>query len=214
MDRTILDADIILFEPTLGYYDTSGSHNGRPLLTEHSSFTTKQQFDHWRSEIVAAVQAGKLVIVYLAKPMEYYRHTGQKQFSGTGRSRVTTNFVTEISSYEAIPYLKRVTAKSGKETRLENDASYIAPYWKEFSNYSQYEVEIEGDFKRVLLKSRTGDRTLGGAIHGKYGALLFLPPLRYDTETFTRYDGRSKKSFWTEEGHQVWKATCQQRLRL
>ena len=198
-DRTLLDADVILFEPTLGHYDTSGSYNGRPLLTEHSSFNTKQQLDHWRSEIVAAVQADKLVIVYLAKPIEYYRHTGQKQFSGTGRSQVTTNIVTEISSYEAIPNLKGVTAKSGKEIRLEKDTSYLAPYWKEFSNYSPYEVEIEGDFKRILLKSRAGDRTLGGAIHGKYGVLLFLPPLRYDTETFTRYDGRSKKSFWTDE---------------
>ena len=198
-DRTLLDADIILFEPTLGYHDTSGSYNGRPLLTEQSSFATKQQLDHWHSEILAAVQTGKVVIVYLAKPIEYYRHTGEKKFSGTGRSRVTTNIVTEISSYEAIPHLKGVTAKSGTEIRLEKDASYLAPYWKEFSSYSPYEVEIEGDFKRILLKSRTGDRTLGGAVEGKYGALLFLPPLRYDTEAFTRYDGRSKKSFWTEE---------------
>jgi hypothetical protein len=198
-DRTLLDADIILFEPTLGSCDTSGSYSGRPLLTERSSFRTKQQLDHWRSEIVTAVQAGKLVIVYLTKPIEYYRHTGEKQFSGTGRSRVTTQMVTDISSYEAIPNLRGVKPKSGKEIRLENDATYLAPYWKEFSNYSAYEVEIEGDFGRILLKSRTGDRILGSAIHGKYGVLLFLPPLRYDTETFIRYDGRRKKSFWTQE---------------
>lgn len=198
-DQTLLDADIILFEPTLGNYDTYEGYNGKALLSEHSSFATKEHLDHWRSEIIAAVNAGKLVIVYLAKPLECYRHTGRKEFSGTGRSRVTTNIVTEISSYEAIPHLKAVTPKTGKEIRLEKDATYIATYWKEFSEYSPYEVEIEGEFKRTLLKSRTGNRTVGAAIHGTRGALLFLPPLRYDTDKFIRYDGRSKKSFWTDE---------------
>src|SRR2546425_1188134 len=119
------------------------SHNGKPLLSEDSSFTTKQHLDHWLSEIVAAVKSGKLVIVYLAEPRERYRYTGKKEFSGTGRSRVSTNIVTEISSYEAVPHLKWVKSKSGKEIRVEKDAKYLAPYWSEFSNYSPYEVEIE-----------------------------------------------------------------------
>jgi len=198
-DQTLLDADIILFEPTFGDCTTSGSYNGLPVLTEHSSFAVNQYLKHWRSEIIAAVKAGKLVIVYLARPVDHCRYTGEKQFSGTGRSRVTTNIVTQISSYEAVPSLKGVSAKSGKGIRLEKDAGYIAPYWKEFSEYSPYEAEIEGEFKRVLLKSNTGNRILGAAVHGNDGTLLFLPPLRYDTEGFVRYDGRSKKSFWTEE---------------
>src|SRR5688572_12323003 len=97
-DATLLDADIILFEPTLGNATGYESYNGKTLLNEYSSFSAKQHLDHWRSEIVAAVKAGKLVIVYLAKPRDCYRHTGQKQHSGTGRSRVTTNIVTEVSS--------------------------------------------------------------------------------------------------------------------
>ena len=197
--QTLLDADIVLFEPTLGHYITSRSYNGKPLLIEDSSFTTKKQLDHWRSEIVAAVEAGKLVIVYLAKPIECYRYTGQKEFSGTGRSRVTTNNVTEISSYEAVPNLKRVTAKSGKEIRLEKNATYLASYWSEFSAYSPYEVKIEGDFKRVLLKSRVGDRAVGAAVHGSNGTLLFLPPLRYDEEEFLTYDEQTMEEYWTDE---------------
>jgi len=198
-DQTLLDADIILFEPTLGHDNTSGSFNGRPLLTEHSSFTVQQRLQHWRSEIVGAVKAGKLVIIYLAKPIERCRYTGDKRYSGTGRSRTTTNIVTEVSSYETVPNLESVSAKSGKEIRLEKDATYLAAYWKEFSSYSPYEVELQGDFKKILLRSRAGDRILGAAIHGKHGALLFLPPLRYDTDKFIRYDGRSKSSFWTVE---------------
>jgi hypothetical protein len=198
-DQTLLDADIVLFEPTLGVYESYQDYNGKDVLDQYSSFNTKDRLDHWRSEIIGAVNAGKLVIVYLAKPVECYRHTGEKQFSGTGRSRVATNIVAEISSYEAVPNLTGVTSKSGREIRLEKEASYLAPYWEEFAIYSPYEVEVEGDFKRVLLRSRTGNRIVGAAVHRTPGALLFLPPLRYDEEKFVRFDAKNSKSFWTED---------------
>lgn len=199
-DQTLLDADIILFEPSLGDYRAEGDYyNGRPVLGQHSSFAVKERLDHWRSEIVAAVNAGKLVIIYLAKPIECYRYTGEKQFSGTGRSRVTSNIVTEISSYGAVPHTGRVISMSGKEIRLEKEAAYLAPYWADFSKYSPYEVELVGDFKSVLLRSRSGNRVVGAAVHISDGTLLFLPPLRYDEDKFVRYDSRSKKSFWTDE---------------
>jgi hypothetical protein len=201
-DATLLDADIVLYEPTVGIATGYESYNGKKLLDEYSSFEAKRRQDHWRSEIVAAVNAGKLVVVYLAKPTDYYRYTGQKQHSGTGRSRVTTNIVTEISSYDAIPNLKSVTPKSGTEIRLEREGQYLAPYWKEFSAQSPYEVEIEGDFQRVLLRSRDGSRTLGAGVHGATGALLFLPPLRYERKAFVRHDKESKKSHWTKEALQ------------
>ncbi len=199
--QTLLDADIVLFEPTLGDWnpDEHGSYNGRLRFNEYSSFFKKEQLDHWRSEIVAAVDAGKLVIVYMAEPINCYRYTGEKEISGTGRSRVTTNIFTEISSYEAIPYLKGVTAKSGKKIRLEKDAAYLTPYWTEFSGYSPYEVEIAGQFERVLLKSRVGNRIVGAAVHGSTGVLLFLPPIRYDYEKFVRYDENTNEDCWTKE---------------
>jgi hypothetical protein len=92
-NQTLLDSDIILFEPTLGYIREEhdlrrgGSmlFSGVPMLTEHSSFEAKKRVDHWRSEIVAAIGAGKLVIVYLRVPTERYRYTGDKNYSGTGR---------------------------------------------------------------------------------------------------------------------------------
>jgi hypothetical protein len=203
-DQTLLDADIILFQPTLGNFQTESyeQYNGKPILTHHSSFATKGRLDHWRSEIVAAVNAGKLVIIYLAKPVEYCRYTGEKQFSGTGRSRVQTNIVTNISSYEAVPNVKNVTPKSGSEIRLEKDGLYLTSYWTEFSDYSPYEVEIEGEFNRVVLRSRTGNRTVGAAFHGKTGVLLLLPPLRYDEELFFRdaEEGEDEENtYWTEE---------------
>jgi hypothetical protein len=76
--QTLLDADIILFQPTLGSTSEEFDHyrggaklfSGVPILTEHSSFQAKRRVDHWRSEIIAAVKAGKLVIIYLNATIE------------------------------------------------------------------------------------------------------------------------------------------------
>ena len=198
-DQTLLDADIILFEPTFPYHDNNDSHNGKTLLSKYYSFKVKECLDHWYSEIVSACGAGKLIIIYLTKPIECFRHTGQQEYSGTGRSRQTTNLVTDISSYESVPQLKTVIAKSGERIRVENDATFIKPYWKEFSCYSPYQAQIEGDFTNTLLKTHSGDRIVGAAFQTKSGALLFLPPLQYDEEEFEKYDKKTKEEYWTKK---------------
>ncbi|HET8919167.1 MAG TPA: hypothetical protein VFN27_05765 [Xanthobacteraceae bacterium] len=203
-DQTLLDADIILYEPTFGNYDFEfdREYGGKRILSHYSSFSTKTRLDHWHAEIVAAVNAGKLVIIFLAKPIEYCRYTGERRYSGTGRSRVQTNIVVDISSYDAVPNIKNVRAKSGSAIRLEKDGTYLAPYWSEFAQFSPYEVEIEGDFNKVILKAQSGDRTVGAAFHGKTGVLLFLPPLRYDDEKFLRdaEEGEDEaEQYWTKE---------------
>lgn len=210
-NQTLLDADIVLFEPTLGSvstehdYSVGGSrlYAGVPVLTEQSSFVAKKQIDHWRSEIVAAVDAGRLVIVFLAKPVERYRYTGDVNYSGTGKSRVGSRVVVPISSYGAVPILRKAIPKSGTSVRLEKDGSYLATYWSDFSDHSSYEVEIEGEFSKVLLRSSAGNRVVGAATHRKAGTLLFLPPVRYDEELFLRdaEEGEDEhESYWTEDG--------------
>jgi hypothetical protein len=204
-DQTLLDADIVLFEPCLQYRSSYQDYNGQPLMTEDSSFTVKAQLGHWHSEIRSAVNAGKVVIVYLAKPKRCYRYTGETQVSGTGRSQKRTNIVVPVSSYEAVPYINSVVPKSGKEMRLA-EKSILASYWSEFSKYSDYEVEIEGTFTRTLLSSRSGNRIVGAEVRTKQGgSLLFLPPLRYDGEKFTRYDSRREKEYWTPDGQKFGK---------
>jgi hypothetical protein len=204
-DQALLDADVILFQPTLGNYGSFESYNGKPLLSENSSFSTQEHLNHWRSEIVGAVNAGKLVVIYLAKPIECYRHTGQKEFSGTGRSRIRTNIVSEVSSYEAVPNLKSCVSKSGKEIRLEKDGAILGPYWKDFSVFSPYDVQIDGNFSKVLLRTRTGDKIVGALVHAKPGHLLFLPPLRYNEKKFIRYESKTDRSFWTKDALQFGK---------
>jgi hypothetical protein len=209
-NRTLLDSDIILIEPSFGSLSVEHDYargaarlfSGVPILSEHSSFVAKKQTDHWRSEIAAAVNAGKLVIVYLSSPIERYRYNGEKNYHGSGKSRVASPVVVPISSYDAIPNLSSAIVKFGESIRLEKDGAYLAPYWNEFSQYSQYQVEIDGKFTRTLLKSLVGNRTVGAAFHGNSGALLFLPPLRYDEDAFMKEaedDEDEDEPLWTKD---------------
>lgn len=132
-NQTLLDADICVFQPTLGpvSYDYSG-YQGHSLLDKSSSVDFKKNGSHWRNEIVSAAAAGKLVVVFMVAPIECYYSTGERQTSGTGRSQSRTDIVNPCSSYDAIPNLARVTAKKGTSIRLATDTSFFKSYWSKF----------------------------------------------------------------------------------
>lgn len=197
-DQSLLDADIILYEVGFGYHYASETYQGEPLFSRSISVSIARNLQHWRSELVAATNAGKLVIVFLAKPLSFFRYTGEQQFSGTGRSRVTTNMVTKVESYSAVPNITSVEAKSGREVRLTKNGTYLAPYWKEWADYSAYEAFIAGKFNHILLETKAGNKTVAAAVQGK-GSLLFLPPLRYNKDKFMKYDSDMEEDYWTKE---------------
>jgi len=105
-DRSLLDADIILFRPGISrsYHEPGQkSYQGKPTLGTSGSFKAVEHARHWRAELATAVEHGKTVVVFLAQPEEAYVYTGKKEHSGTGRNRQTTNFVDLFSSYQSLP---------------------------------------------------------------------------------------------------------------
>ena len=195
-NQTLLDADIVLFTPALEYDRSSSFYKGKRCLSEHDSFKVLEQTHHWKNEITTSVNAGKLVVVYLAKPEEYFRHTGQQQTSGTGRNQKVTNIVTEISSYDMLPNIKSYMTVSGSKIKVSKTGSIIVPYWNEFADYSFYDTEIEGKFNEVLLESETGNRVVGAIIRSAGGgSLLFLPPVDFSVAEFLEKN---------DEGYDVW----------
>jgi hypothetical protein len=196
-DITLDDADIIIFRPTIECweFDYQG-YGGKKLITAERSFDVKQRLNHWKSELQSAMKAGKLIIFYLAPPEEYYRYSGSKTYSGTGKSRVTTNNVEPVSSYDAAPIEFSVSSKLGKQIRAVGDCKLINSYWHQFSDNHQYRCEITGEFTPIFT-SRTGTKTVG-AVSKKYGGAVFLlPDINLDNPEFveTVDDGDEE---WTD----------------
>ena len=211
-DHTLLDADIILFTPLFPYGWYRGEpFQGKRCLSESGSFKAKEQSHHWKNEIVSAANVGKLVVVYLEKPDECFRYTGNKQTSGTGRNQKVTNIVEPISSYDALPNIDSYTTKTGSKIKLTKAGEIIAPYWNEFSKYTSYYSVVEGKFTEVLLESEQGSRIVGSMIKSRAGgAILFLPPVNFfnaefivDYKKYSAYFGDNYT--WTEAGIQAGK---------
>ena len=111
---------------------------------------------------------------------------------------MTTNYVTEIASYSAVPNVTSAEAKSGSGMRLTPDGGFLGAYWNEFGAQCQYEAFIDGKVGKVVLTTKTGGKTVGAVLHGK-GVLLFLPPISIDEEKLTKYNAKKKQTFWTTE---------------
>jgi hypothetical protein len=197
--RSLLDADIVVFESGIPHEFHKETFQGKPSLTEESSFKAKEALAHWRSEITAALEAGKLIVVFLASPQEVFAHTGERQFDGKGRNARITTVVDRLTSYEAVPIEAVIRAASGRGISAAGPLKYLATYWKEFGTDSLYEAFLEsGTFTDVLLHTQAGARVVGASVLKGPGALLLLPPLRYDYKTFVRkrQDGREE---WTKD---------------
>jgi hypothetical protein len=178
-NRSLLDADIIVFEPEMkGIYESYEEYNGKPVLTATDSFQAQEDCRHWRRELTAALNAGKTIFFYLNEVEEYYVYTGEKQFSGTGRSRVTTNVVSALLNYACFPFsdIAFVNVK-GAEIRPAKDLQFLGAYWNEFRQYTTYEVFITGKIVHPLFMTKSGDRILGASLDNTKGAFILLPRL-------------------------------------
>ena len=68
-DQSLLDADIVLYEVGFGCDYAIDLYQGKLLFDHASSVRVAQNLQHWRTELTAAAEAGKLVIVFLSKPL-------------------------------------------------------------------------------------------------------------------------------------------------
>ncbi|MDP2754462.1 MAG: hypothetical protein Q8P40_08745, partial [Nitrospirota bacterium] len=78
-DQSLLDADIIVFEPAISdyenYYHVS-TYQGKDSYDEDSSFRFRENTYHWKKELSTALEAGKTVFVIFGKYKEIFVHTG------------------------------------------------------------------------------------------------------------------------------------------
>src|SRR6266581_4128107 len=201
--RSLLDADVVIFSPEIPYTYGSTTYLGKTCLSDDASFRVKEALAHWRRELAASVDAGKLVVVLLKAPEVVYAATGRETYSGTGRNARTTRIVEELHAYEAIPVKWQFREATGHEMALMSEARFFAPYWTDFGKYSRYELYLEGDLKETLVRTKTGNRIVGSCIRKGRGALLAVPALFLEDQPFvkTRKVEGKEESYWTKEAH-------------
>ena len=176
----MLDADIVIFNPDVsGYINTRETYQGKPSLTEDTSFSLTENTRRWREELLTAVNADKTVVVMMTAAQSVVVDTGQRQYSGTGRNRQTTRIVSNFEPFSAIPAdLGTVVRKTGTRMKPVGDLGMLANYWSEFGGYSRYEVYLDGFKSKSRIVTETGDKPVAAVLRPKNsrGVLVLLPP--------------------------------------
>lgn len=184
---SLLDWDIILFDPDIGdfahEYDT---YQGKPCLSDNRSFQLKEAIDHWKRELSEAFRAGKTIFVILSQFQGVFAATGKMEYSGTGRNHQTTRIVAPLKNYDALPIQMSVSVSAGKAMKLTPEGTLLADYWREFANYSAYEVLISGKIGIPMLVTIAGTKTVSALIQNRDtgGAIILLPNLDLNSEEF------------------------------
>ena len=141
---SLLDGEIILFQPTISNYSAYESYQGKPLHSESSSFRMQEAVTHWKNELADALRAGKTVFLLLCDVEQVFVHTGEKQYSGTGRNRQTTNIVKPVSNYDLLPFPLKVVESQGTSMTLVPGDALLKEYWQGFGGESVYRVYLTG----------------------------------------------------------------------
>ena len=205
-DQSLLDADLIIFEPNIFEYSRDVDYGGKPCLAANSSFQFLAATEHWKRELSTCLQNGKTVFLFFAKFEEIYIHTGEKQFSGTGRNARTTNVVRTTDNYKFCPIsLPTIVPKSGAGVTYLGHPAF-ATFWTEFRKFLTYESYLDGKVDVPLYVTRTANRTVGALFRIGQGHLALLPPLRLPEEYILTH---GEDQSWTEAGLQVGKRLVQ-----
>ncbi len=150
-DQSLLDADIILFRPQNFY---SGS--GKASFSESGSYDIQRSSEHWRTELLTALEYGKTVFLALGKYQVASIRTGKTEAKG----RTVINYVADYDNYNFLPIvLPSMTAKSGTEMTFTGDPVF-AIFWKEFKKHLKLKENKDGEYSWTKVAITFGNKFL------------------------------------------------------
>jgi hypothetical protein len=215
-DRSLLDADLIIFNPEIPKLYGTTSHQGKRCLDDDDSFQLKEAIAHWRRELAAAIEVGKTIVLMLAAPETIYVATGRKEYSGTGRNARATRIVEPVTTYDMVPLPWKYHAASGSEMVLHSDARALAEYWRQFEQHSEYRLFLEDVKETPAIKTKSGNRAVGVISPKGKGLLIALPPVMFDDEAFTemREENGRDVEYWSDRGESFGSALIAELVRV
>ena len=212
-NASLLDADIILFEPKLIYqtdYLTGTQYNGKPNLSDESSTKCNYSIKHWEGELKLAYESGKTIFIFLTTPEDVFIHTG---YTNNGKNR--SRNLDEINSFTMLPisFKDKKTAK-GKNIKFTQDGNFLKSYWETVKEFCAYDLYFEHETAKSLIVTKSGDKTVGAMMtNEKGGVMLLLPPINLPKD-FTGIHTDGKTSIWTEKAIQFGKLLLNQIIAI
>lgn len=209
-NKSLLDSDMVIFRPYMNSYSYD-YYDGKPSYNESSSRNFREAEKHWNSEISEYLKSGKVLFVVLDKLDQFYIKTGDKQYSGTGRSRHTLNIINERSNYDLISKSDIIVNSEGDIIRCNN--KIFSDFFNEFKSWLFYRVYLKSESIEQGFTTKHGDRIIGGIENAGNGKIVYLPMLDFEVEEFIEEDEKGK-GIWNKEAIKYGKRFIQNLINI
>ena len=183
-NQSILDADIVVFEPDFTDYAVERRYEGKLLYNRESSIKLKEDSQRWRKELLTALEAGKTVFVFFKKFEEIYIKNEPYKAG-------------KYDNYRFFPFpLRTILPKTGRGIVFSGH-SIFSSLWETFGKYFKYESYLDNEVNTPLFTTKTGEKVVSALFKFGKGNLALLPVLEYDKDEFIDYDPHKYENDWT-----------------
>ena len=169
-NQSLLDADIVLFEPD--FENMLSDMNILPDDFTSNEFVINQMKPcalSWYTKLQDAFNTGKTIFIFLAQhKLVQYNHF-------------------HFSNYECISIdFRSIKGESGKKMKLTNEGKILASYWKAMCDISRYEMHYDSRKLKYypqsisgipLMVTSSGNRCVASWFKGVRGHIILLPAL-------------------------------------
>lgn len=195
--RTLLEHEIVAWNPAylLEKYSKGEDYLGSPCLTDSSSAQFARDLARRSREFEEFLDLGRLLVIFIPQPIEFYVATGKKRNDGTKAKPRITRLVESRQVAEMIPRSPKLHAASGSSFEVAGDPSFAA-FWRAVGDQFEYRAFLEAEGAQSLLKVRNTDRVVSASLSAGTGLLLFLPHLLVEEPDTEQGDDESEESYW------------------
>ncbi|MDP3658680.1 hypothetical protein [Phenylobacterium sp.] len=190
-ERSLLDYDIIIFNPTLPWYDRIDFSAGGSCISVEGTAQFRRSTSHWSRELSDALDTGKTIFVVLS---DYKKDLVVVSTSMTSKS--SRNYQTAtIDNYSLIPGKIQVRNAHGRNVMVKDSA--FKGLYDAIKDIAEYRVVFEDSTSMRKVFAAKDGTAIGGVVsfEDRPGHLVLLPHFDFQTDEFVEL---------SEEDGEIW----------
>jgi hypothetical protein len=172
---TLLGRDVVLLD-IVGKDLTLASeeYRGAPSLNSSDSARLEADSARRKTELSMLLDRGSTLVVFVPAPHHWFVDTGERTYSGTGRSRTTTNIVAPRQLAALFPFpLQTEKAESNALELVGGDP--FAAFWRRIEGRMSCGAFMKSPLGTTTLRIRNTDCAVASIANVRAGAVIALP---------------------------------------
>lgn len=203
-DVSVFDYDVVIWDPAASFdtyrYSYQETYQGLPSLSDDLSVAMQAAVQRRRNEFADFLNSGHTLIVIACPPQRCYVATGTRDYSGTGRNRVTTRHVQPFDLLAALPVADpKFLVARGERIEVVGDGP-LAALLRRHKDVLRYETVMKEPPGTSVARVAGTDRVVASIERSKAGGyLILLPNFELEAEEDSDEDEGEDDEGWIAE---------------